>query len=136
MNDKSAEILTKYGFSVATGYSSLVKVYSIGKRQIILKPFFDKSGNINSLTIIDTKRKKQISLKSSDNIHTALKDVPVICLNTVIDLVADTFGINVPKRNPQYIINAVCSVCNRSSPSFIVLKQAVICNNCSVQNKL
>lgn len=132
MNEATAELLTKHGFGVHSDYKTLVKAYNTGKRIIVLKPFFNKAGDLSSLILEDNRRKKILKIDSGEGLPEALKDIPVICLNTVIDLIAETFGIDVIKRDPTLIINIECSLCKKSTPSFIVLRSSTVCTNCFI----
>ncbi len=132
MNQSTAEMLTKHGFSVHADYKTLVKVYNTGKRILVIRPFFNKTGNLSSLYLENSRRKKIVKIESGEDLHLALKDVPVICLDTIIDLVAETFGINVVKRDPSLVITVECNLCKSKSPSFISLRNSTVCNKCFV----
>ena len=132
MNQNTADRLTKHGFSVHADYKTLVKVYNTGKRILVIRPFFNKAGDLSSLCLEDNKRKKIVKIESGEDLPSFLKDVPVICLDTIVDLVAETFGINVVKREPSFVITIECGLCKSKTPSFIALRNSIVCTKCFI----
>lgn len=130
MNDESLALLTRHGFAMVASSSKLVKEFHIGKRVISIVPFFGKNGNITSVRVEDTKRRRKVTFSDGTDLAEKLAKLPVICLGPLVDIIADVFGINIISRDQKYIVTEQCILCGTVSHSFITTKMGAICSVC------